>query len=72
MNIILFYLEIIVSVLLIVSIVFQQRGSSMGSAFGGGSQFYATRRGFEKRLFWATIVLAGLFLGLGIANLIFI
>lgn len=72
MNIILFYLDIAVSILLIASITLQQRGSSMGSAFGGSSQFYSTRRGMEKRLFWATIILAAAFLILGVANLIFI
>ena len=72
MNTILFYLDVAVSILLIASIALQQRGSSIGSAFGGGSQFYSTRRGLEKRLFWATIILAAAFLILGVANLILI
>ncbi len=70
MNQILFYLQIVVSVLLIAAIVFQQRGSSLGSAFGGGSEVYSTRRGMQKKLYYATIGLATAFLVLGVLNLL--
>jgi len=65
-------LQIIVSVLLIVGILLQQRGSAMGSAFGQeGGAFYGTRRGAQKKILWATITLGALFLILSIANLLF-
>ncbi|OGG79316.1 preprotein translocase subunit SecG [Candidatus Kaiserbacteria bacterium RIFCSPLOWO2_02_FULL_55_12] len=54
------YAEIILSILLIVGIVLQQRGATLGGAFGGdnfASTFYK-RRGAEKFLFNATIVIA--------------
>jgi len=54
------YAEIILSILLIVGIVLQQRGTTLGGAFGGdnfASTFYK-RRGAEKFLFNATIVIA--------------
>ena len=54
------YVEIILSILLIVGIVLQQRGATLGGAFGGdnfASTFYK-RRGAEKFLFNATIVVA--------------
>lgn len=57
------YAQITISILLIVSILLQQRGASIGGAFGTdnfSSTFYK-RRGFEKTLFRATIVLAILF-----------
>lgn len=57
------YAQIILSILLIVSILLQQRGASIGGAFGGdnfSSTFYK-RRGFEKVLFRATILLSILF-----------
>ncbi len=57
------YAEIILSLLLIVGIVLQQRGAGLGGAFGGdnfASTFYK-RRGAEKFLFNATIVVALLF-----------
>ena len=70
MNIILFYTQIAVSVILIILIVFQQKGAALGSAFGGGGEFYSSRRGLQKKLHYATIVAAGLFIILGILNLI--
>jgi protein translocase SecG subunit len=57
------YAQIILSLLLILGIVLQSRGASLGGAFGGdnfASTFYK-RRGAEKFLFQATIVLAVLF-----------
>ncbi len=62
--------QIIVSVLLIVLILLQQRGTALGSAFGGGGEVYATRRGMQKKIFWGTVILAVLFVGLNILNLL--
>jgi len=62
--------QIAVSALLIISILLQQRGQALGSSFGGGGEFYSTRRGIEKKIFWATIVLGIIFLGLSVSNLI--
>jgi protein translocase SecG subunit len=57
------YIQIALSMLLIVSVLLQQTGASMGGAFGGDnfSAGYHTRRGSEKFLFYATIVLGILF-----------
>jgi preprotein translocase subunit SecG len=61
----------IVSVLLVIVILLQQRGTALGSAFGGGSgEVYSTRRGFQKNLLWITIVLTAVFVGLAIFNLV--
>ena len=57
------YAEIVLSLLLITGIVLQQRGAGIGGAFGSdnfASTFYK-RRGAEKFLFNATIVVAVLF-----------
>jgi protein translocase SecG subunit len=48
---------IVLSVLLIASVLLQQIGSGLSSTFGGSGAAYQTRRGFEKILFQATIVL---------------
>ena len=64
------YAEIVLSILLIVGIVLQQRGATLGGAFGGdnfASTFYK-RRGAEKFLFQATIVIAVLLVLAAIAN----
>ena len=62
--------QIVTSVLLIISILLQQRGSGLGSAFGGEGNVYRARRGVERILFIGTIVLSVLFLGSGIASLL--
>ncbi|HNW20203.1 MAG TPA: preprotein translocase subunit SecG [bacterium] len=61
--------QIIVSILLILVILMQNRGSSMSSLFGGSGDIYRTKRGIEKTLFIGTIVLLVIFFGLSIANL---
>jgi protein translocase SecG subunit len=57
------YAEIVITLLLILGIVLQQRGAGLGGAFGGdnfASTFYK-RRGAEKFLFYATVILAILY-----------
>ncbi len=61
-------IQIIISALLIGAILLQTRGSGLSSVFGGESTFYHTRRGMEKMIFWATIILAILFVITGIAS----
>ena len=64
--------QIIISVLLIAAILLQQKGSGLGSAFGGdGSNIYSTRRGAEKIIFYATIVLSVTFLLISIIRVRF-
>jgi len=63
--------QTIIAILLIVFILVQQRGTALGSAFGGeGGGFYATRRGIQKKIFWATIICGALFIILALVNLI--
>lgn len=64
--------EIIVSIVLIVLILLQERSAGASGVFGmGGSDApYQTRRGFEKTIFWGTIAAAVLFAGIALANLI--
>ncbi len=60
--------QLVVSVLLSVSILLQNRGSGLGAAFGGDFGGYYTKRGIEKFLFYGSIVLAALFIILAILN----
>jgi len=62
-------LQIIVSILLILSILLQNRGAGLGASFGGGGEVYRTKRGAEKFLFRATIVLIAIFMALALAGL---
>lgn len=63
--------QVILAVVLIVMIMLEVRGSTMGGFLGGGdSPVYRTRRGFEKTLFNLTILVAILFFALSIWNVI--
>lgn len=54
--------QIIVSVLLMAAILLQAKGAGLGRAWGGGGEFYRSKRGVEKILQRATIILVILFL----------
>jgi preprotein translocase subunit SecG len=59
----------IVSVVMILLILLQTKGSSFSGAFGGDSgSINRTRRGVEKTLFQFTIGVAGVYVALAIAN----
>lgn len=64
------YFQIAVSGILIVLILLQQKGGGLSSAFGGTSFEYSSRRGAEKVIFYATIVMAVLFVGISIVRLL--
>lgn len=57
------YIQIILSIILIAGVLFQQTSAGAGGAFGGGdgAGFYSTRRGFEKFIFILTIVVSIIF-----------
>lgn len=54
--------QIVVAVLLMAAILMQNRGAGLGGIFGGGGGVYLTKRGLEKKLYLATIVLAAIFI----------
>lgn len=70
MNDILQWVTIISAVLMMGAILLQQRGASLGAGFGSSGELYTTRRGLDKNLFEATIVLAVIFIGSILAGLI--
>jgi protein translocase SecG subunit len=63
-------IELFVAVLLTISILLQNRGAGLSGTFGGDFGGYYSKRGFEKFLVRFSIVLAVLFIGLAIANLL--
>ena len=68
------YVTIGSAVLLMIAILLQQRGASLGAGFGGSNELYTTRRGLDKNLFEVTVVLAVVFVlsilvGLVVPNL---
>lgn len=54
-------IQLVVAVLLVATIILQTRGTSAGMAFGGGTESYRSKRGVEKILFYATIILGAIF-----------
>ncbi len=60
--------QIIVSILLTASILLQSQGSGLGAAWGGSGEHFRTKRGAERIVFYATIVLTVLFLLLAVLN----
>lgn len=62
--------NIVVMVLLIIFVALQNRSQGMSTVFGGTGGVVSTRRGFEKWIFYATIVVAILFTGLSVTSLI--
>ncbi|MEK7138581.1 MAG: preprotein translocase subunit SecG [Patescibacteria group bacterium] len=63
------YFQIILAVLLTAAVLVQQKGSGLSSTFGGSGMEYSTKRGAEKIFFYATIVLAILFLVISVLRI---
>lgn len=59
--------QVVVSILLILTILSQEKGVGLSAAFGGGGEFYRSRRGIDKVLFLFTGILSLLFIGTAIA-----
>ncbi len=55
---ILLYAQIGICVLIVISILMQNRAEGLGKMFGGGGEVFRTKRGLEKFLYYFTIVLA--------------
>lgn len=64
-------IQVVISIALIVLILLQERGGGTGGIFGGvEGEFYHTRRGLERLIFIATIILIVIFAGLSLINLL--
>ena len=57
------YIQIILSIVLVTAILLQQSSAGVGGALGGGDggSFHHTRRGFEKFLFYLSLICGILF-----------
>ena len=64
-------IQVAIAILLMVTILLQQRGQALGSTFGGEGGFYSTRRGLQKKIFIASIIFGALFVIFAFLNLIF-
>lgn len=57
------YVTVTSAFLMVLAILLQQRGASLGAGFGGSGELYTSRRGYDKNLFETTIILAVIFVG---------
>jgi preprotein translocase subunit SecG len=64
----LIFLNIIISILIVLFILIQGKGAGLGSAWGGGGEFFQTRRGIEKLTLRITVILIILFLLISLIN----
>lgn len=53
--------SVISGILMILMILLQQRGATLGAGFGSSGELYTSRRGTDKSLFDATIFMAVIF-----------
>ena len=67
-NVLIFAL-LVIDVLLVISILLQQREGGLSTVFGGEGNVYRSKRGIALGLHYFTIVLALLFAGLSVAVL---
>lgn len=58
------------AVLMVIAILLQQRGASLGAGFGSSGELYTSRRGLDRSLYRATVVLAFIFVGSILAALL--
>jgi preprotein translocase subunit SecG len=61
-------IQISLSVILVAFILIQSKGSGLSGVFGGEGNVYRTKRGAERVIFIATIVVAILFFGTAFLN----
>ncbi|MFA7314908.1 MAG: preprotein translocase subunit SecG [Candidatus Magasanikbacteria bacterium] len=64
-------IQIILAIVLIIAVLLQQKGTGLGTAFGGSGTIHTTRRGIDKMLYQITIFVSVLFFLLAIVNLLF-
>ena len=63
-------IQFVSAILLVAAILLQQRGTGLGSAFGGEGNVYRTVRGLERTLVVVTVVLAVVFFGSALAHVL--
>ncbi len=61
MNSIFNYITVVSAIFMIIFILMQARGASLGAGFGGTADLNTVRRGSDKTLFQLTIIAATIF-----------
>ncbi len=62
--------QMALSVILVALILIQGKGAGLSGVLGGEGNVYRTRRGAEQTIFVTTIIVAILFFGVALANVL--
>jgi len=54
-------IQVICAIVIIIAVLLQQKGTGLSGVFGGSTNYYQTKRGAEKFLYWLTIISAVIF-----------
>ena len=65
----LYWLQIVVAILLVLSILLQHKSAGLSATFGGGGSAYSGKRGVDRVLSNSTVILAIIFFAAAIAAL---
>jgi preprotein translocase subunit SecG len=49
--------QVVICIVLVISVLLQNRAEGLGQMFGGGGEIFRTKRGLERVLYYTTIVL---------------
>ncbi|MGB3023531.1 MAG: preprotein translocase subunit SecG [Candidatus Saccharimonadales bacterium] len=63
-------ITVVSGIIMVLFILLQARGATLGAGFGSSGELYTTRRGLDKSLYEATIILSVLFVMSIIASLL--
>lgn len=62
----LLYVQIGICILVVISVLLQNRAEGLGKMFGGGGEVFRTKRGLEKFLYYFTIFLTVLLVAISL------
>lgn len=63
-------IQLILAVILIVTVLLQQKGTGLSGVFGGSGNIYSTKRGLDKILFNITVATVVIFFVISLVRLI--
>lgn len=61
---------VVSAVILVIAVLLQQRGATLGAGFGASGELYTTRRGFDRNLFDVTVIMAVVFVSSILVSLV--
>ncbi|MDO8497788.1 MAG: preprotein translocase subunit SecG [bacterium] len=62
------FANIITSIVIVALILLQGKGAGLGSAWGGGGEYFQTRRGVEKVTLRLSVAMIALFVIISVVN----